>query len=1062
MAESDGRNLAAVLPLDDVGSAQVDLAGRLAELVSRLERRVDALRRASSLESWLTELRDGVLDLASTPVTEQWQVAQFEREIDGLRDAATGRSPELRLADVRTLLEQRTEPRPTRSNFRTGHLTVCTLVPMRSVPHRVVCLVGLDDGVFPRSTVTDGDDVLARDPLTGERDPRSEDRQLLLDAVVSARETLVVTYTGANEHSGQPRPPAVPLGELLDAVDRTCPGARDHVVTEHPLQPFDARNFAAGGAGRAARPASFDRAALAGAVATTRPRTPRPPLLPAPLPPPPAADDGSRDVALADLKAFLVHPVRAFLRQRLDVGVARDHDELDDALPVEVDALRAVGGRRPGAARRPRRRRPAGGAARRAAARRPAAARARPAPADGDHRSAPARSSAPATRPARPRPARTTSPSRSARAGRSADGRPAADGRGARRPGPPDRPGPLLLAVAASPAGGVGRPARAGRRAARPVLALRRLRLAQPHEAAPARAGPAARPHRDGSAGRSSSTSTTGACASRCPCRCGAPTPGPRRPTPTGRPTGRWPAPGRARTPARCPASRTTPPTSASTAAAPRSSCLLEPARPDETWSHGTNAGEQTRLGQLALRLWEPLLARRAGEPGMTVLPFPAGGRAGDPPATPAGRRRPGGLRHHRRPARAGHHHPARGQRRHRQDLDHRRAGHPARGRGPRPARGDARRHLRPRRQPGAARAGARPAGRGRALPRRLPARAAARRPRRRCSPCCCEPRGPTRPSWPSGSTGSALALTDFDAATIATTHQFCQLVLRSLGVAGDTDAGSQLVEDLDDLLVEVVDDLYVRGFARSRRRPGVLARRGPDDRPHRDQRPAGPPGRAAGPGRTGRRRRRCAAGASRARSATRWTCASGGSACSATTTCSAGSRTRWRTRTAPARRRMRDRWRFVLVDEFQDTDPVQWQVLDRAFSGARHDGADRRPQAGDLRLPRRRRRHLPRRRGDRRRQRDPRHQPPQRRRAARRRPGRAARGRAGRRPDRGARRRGGPHRVAAGRARRAPSRSGCGWSTEHASASRPPRACPSASCAPWSPRTSPPTCAPC
>ena len=199
-------------------------------------------------------------------------MAQFERELDGLREAAAGRAPELRLADVRTLLEQRTEPRPTRANFRTGHLTVSTLVPMRSVPHRVVCLVGLDDGVFPRSTVTDGDDVLARDPLTGERDPRSEDRQLLLDAVVSARETLVVTYTGANEHSGQPRPPAVPLGELLDAVERTCPGARDHVVTAHPLQPFDARNFAAGPRGASG---SFDRAALAGAVATTRPRTPR-------------------------------------------------------------------------------------------------------------------------------------------------------------------------------------------------------------------------------------------------------------------------------------------------------------------------------------------------------------------------------------------------------------------------------------------------------------------------------------------------------------------------------------------------------------------------------------------------------------------------------------------------------------------------------------------------------------------------------------------------------------------------------------------------------------------
>ena len=77
---------------------------------------------------------------------------------------------------------------------------------MRSVPHRVVCLLGLDDGVFPRQRTVDGDDVLARTPVTGERDVRSEDRQLLLDAIGAATEKLVVTYTGADPHSGQDRP----------------------------------------------------------------------------------------------------------------------------------------------------------------------------------------------------------------------------------------------------------------------------------------------------------------------------------------------------------------------------------------------------------------------------------------------------------------------------------------------------------------------------------------------------------------------------------------------------------------------------------------------------------------------------------------------------------------------------------------------------------------------------------------------------------------------------------------------------------------------------------------
>ncbi|WP_148573241.1 exodeoxyribonuclease V subunit gamma [Nocardioides caldifontis] len=331
MAEEEGCTLGPCLPLDDVGSSAVDLAGRLAEMVDRLERVVVALRGARTLEEWVTLLREGVLDLGSTAPRDAWQVTQFERELDGVLEAgrtAGSGGTELRLPDVRTLLELRLEPRPTRANFRTGNLTVSTLVPMRSVPHRVVCLVGLDDGLFPRSTVTDGDDVLARDPMTGERDPRSEDRQLLLDAVLATGETLVVTYTGANEHSGQERPPAVPLGELLDALERTVPGAREQALVRHPLQPFDPRNFTGD------RPFSFDRAALAGARAAAGPRAEAVPIAGEPLP---AAT--APDVTLEALQAFLAHPVRGFLRQRLDVAVPAEHEQVDDALPVELDAL---------------------------------------------------------------------------------------------------------------------------------------------------------------------------------------------------------------------------------------------------------------------------------------------------------------------------------------------------------------------------------------------------------------------------------------------------------------------------------------------------------------------------------------------------------------------------------------------------------------------------------------------------------------------------------------------------------------------------------------------------
>ena len=82
---------------------------------------------------------------------DAWQTSQMQREFgDVLADAGARSDTVLRLPDVKALLDRHLAGRPTRANFRTGTLTVCTMVPMRSVPHRVVCLVGLDDGVFPR------------------------------------------------------------------------------------------------------------------------------------------------------------------------------------------------------------------------------------------------------------------------------------------------------------------------------------------------------------------------------------------------------------------------------------------------------------------------------------------------------------------------------------------------------------------------------------------------------------------------------------------------------------------------------------------------------------------------------------------------------------------------------------------------------------------------------------------------------------------------------------------------------------------------------------------------
>lgn len=329
MSDDSHAWLGTTLPLDDVSSNRVELAGRFADFVDKLRQAVDQLSGVRPLGEWLSALSTGIEALAYSD--EDWTAAQVQREFTEITDAAGAPVTPMRLSDVRALLDRHLAGRPTRANFRTGTLTVCTMVPMRSVPHRVVCLVGLDDGVFPRLGAVDGDDVLARDPRTGERDIRSEDRQLLLDAIGAATQTLVVTYTGANEYSGQARPPAVPLAELLDTLKITAEQPVD-VLTAHPLQPFDIRNVTPG-ALLPAGPFTFDPTVLTAAQASAGQRADRPPFFAHPLPAPPTGD-----VALEDLVTFFKDPVKGFFRA-LEYTLPWDVDGVSDVMPVDIDAL---------------------------------------------------------------------------------------------------------------------------------------------------------------------------------------------------------------------------------------------------------------------------------------------------------------------------------------------------------------------------------------------------------------------------------------------------------------------------------------------------------------------------------------------------------------------------------------------------------------------------------------------------------------------------------------------------------------------------------------------------
>lgn len=332
--------VAGVAPLEGIEGDAAHAAGLLAGVVGRLEAVVDLLDTRRPSSQWTGAIATGVGLLAVPGHGEDWQWSQLERTLERTftPKEAAGADPVIGLDEAIVLTSPWTDDRPSPLHHQTGNITVCTLVPMRSVPYRVVCLVGMDAARFPRTSRADGDDLLLDHELVGDHDRGAEDRQLLLDALMAAGDHLIVTYAGRDELTNVEYPPAVPIAELLDVVAETVgKDAAARIVTEHPLQSFSLRNFRRGALGLPG-PWGFDPMYAAGARALRdRPGTPEPVSEAVVIPPEPGEDD--RELTLDDLVAFYRHPCRTFARRRMRITIPEADERADDELPVELDAL---------------------------------------------------------------------------------------------------------------------------------------------------------------------------------------------------------------------------------------------------------------------------------------------------------------------------------------------------------------------------------------------------------------------------------------------------------------------------------------------------------------------------------------------------------------------------------------------------------------------------------------------------------------------------------------------------------------------------------------------------
>ena len=336
-ADSSVRVVGTIAPLDGAEGQEALPVGLLAQIIDRIITVRDLLGGPQPHSEWGPAIAAAVRLLAAPAWDDQWQWGQLERLLEESFPAveAGGDDPLLDPAEARVVVDDWSREVPSPLHFRTGDITVCTLVPMRSVPYRVVCLLGMDDQRFPRSSRADGDDLLVDNEIIGDSDRGSEDRQLLLDAVMAAGDHLIVTYSGHDELTNAEYPPAVPIAELADVlIDMVGEAGLESLRTHHPLQPFSEVNFVPGGLG-VPGPWGFDPMQFRGSLAVQR----RTGAGAAWLLPPVPADDTFTEIRLTDLGRFLEHPAREFIRARLGFVIPSPGEIPDDTVPTQLGPL---------------------------------------------------------------------------------------------------------------------------------------------------------------------------------------------------------------------------------------------------------------------------------------------------------------------------------------------------------------------------------------------------------------------------------------------------------------------------------------------------------------------------------------------------------------------------------------------------------------------------------------------------------------------------------------------------------------------------------------------------
>ncbi len=218
--------------------------------------------------------------------------------------------------------------------FITGETTFCTMQPMRSIPFKIVCLLGMNDSDYPRHRRTPGFDLMDQSPRKGDRSRREDDRYLFLEALLSARKTFYISYIGRSIHDNSVKIPSVLVSELFEYIETgytTVNGEiNEQLTTEHPLQPFSQRYYKGD-----SKLFSYNDTWLVNSKSKSHDKKPQP-FISTPLSDP---EESYKTIQLTQLINFFKNPSKFFLKERLGVHLEEYDEALEESEPFALNSL---------------------------------------------------------------------------------------------------------------------------------------------------------------------------------------------------------------------------------------------------------------------------------------------------------------------------------------------------------------------------------------------------------------------------------------------------------------------------------------------------------------------------------------------------------------------------------------------------------------------------------------------------------------------------------------------------------------------------------------------------